>query len=472
MSTLQIPDSSVTSSPMSHDPVFSNPTLARIGWAYGGWRSPATGLIGGPSVTIDLLKSSLVNGIEIEGCKEENHWVTLFQVMYKKNDKDSYWKSILNENGQEFVGNQDSVKSVVHLFKDSPVVGSLFKIIPTGYSGSVCFKVELLGCKEIPVAGDDLAMENSVTSSEEDSTGSPIDLPIENAVKNMKIRGDFYENAARIPADVVDPQRPVLTVDLGEDQELSSVELVAPRTDPVFALVPEGLWLFDIVHGGNDLGEHGNHAILGSTLEYGDGFDGRKKGALSWPDTSVTRTVIIPTTPNSWIDLNNGFAIFSWVYIQSNSISNTVSLFNVKPYGNYNGFYFYIKSTGYLGVNYAPAYNSNSNPSTEKNAYGANIMQFDKWQFVGFMVNCKSETGTIILNGKPVVVFGLPCSSATLFQSGYGMIGDTGPFVGRMSCLQTYRRSLSYSEIYQAMQCPWLRKFATNLFSCFGIFFV
>ncbi|XP_073227971.1 uncharacterized protein [Porites lutea] len=90
----------------------------------------------------DFNKIVTVTGVATQGDAKRDNWVTNYLIRYGYDGKT--WISY--ETGQHLTGNSDRSTIVVHRFTP-PFAAQYVRIFPTTYTGAICMRMDLFGCK-------------------------------------------------------------------------------------------------------------------------------------------------------------------------------------------------------------------------------------------------------------------------------------------------------------------------------------
>ncbi|XP_078346313.1 uncharacterized protein LOC144631689 isoform X2 [Oculina patagonica] len=143
MQSGEIPDSAMKSS--SDYNQYFGPERSRLnkvkeGSFYGGWASKHADV--GQWLQIDLGKITKVTRIATQGRQDANWWVTKFTLSYSDGAKFKSYK-----NGEEIKGNMDRNTAEGRIL-DQPIIARYIRIHPKTWSGHICMRVELFGCRK------------------------------------------------------------------------------------------------------------------------------------------------------------------------------------------------------------------------------------------------------------------------------------------------------------------------------------
>ncbi|XP_038047394.1 uncharacterized protein LOC119721398 isoform X2 [Patiria miniata] len=98
-------------------------------------------------VQVDLGKPTLVTGVSVQGCKDEERWVTKFKVELSQDEKN--WKEAQNKQGGTiFYGNTDS-DSAVQVFFQEESKAQFMRITVEEWNKDIGLRFDVLGCPTV-----------------------------------------------------------------------------------------------------------------------------------------------------------------------------------------------------------------------------------------------------------------------------------------------------------------------------------
>ncbi|KAL9955596.1 hypothetical protein ACROYT_G036938 [Oculina patagonica] len=149
MQSGEIPDSGLKSS-SDYNQYFgaerSRLNEVKEGSFYGGWASKHADV--GQWLQIDLGMTTKVTRIATQGRQDANWWVTKYALTYSNGGQFQPYN-----NGEEIPGNRDTNTAEGRIL-NPPIIARYIRIHPKAWTGHICMRVELFGCREGFTSGE------------------------------------------------------------------------------------------------------------------------------------------------------------------------------------------------------------------------------------------------------------------------------------------------------------------------------